>query len=123
MAKVKKNKNSYENIINALEKHLKKKKKKFLTQEEVFSFLDKKKLLVSEEGADELLAQLIKNKIISKDADKGDLDSVNSSDIGVELESFDDTKEIDLSLEKEQVVEVQDSELTNKLTETDDIVK
>ncbi|MCK5945783.1 MAG: RNA polymerase sigma factor [Mycoplasmataceae bacterium] len=142
MARVSK-KNSYNSVISMLEKELKKKKKKnkvkeFLSHDEVFKFLDKKKVLITEEGADELFELLLKENIISNDADQGDLDLVTEEDVkkesknkiikrktkkgGVELEIFDETKEIsltDLSVESN----IKDSELRNKLTSTDDIVK
>ena len=142
MARVSK-KNSYNSVISMLEKELKKKKKKnkvkeFLSHDEVFKYLDKKKVLITEEGADELFELLLKENIISNDADQGDLDSVTEEDVkkesknkiikrktkkgGVELEIFDETKEIsltDLSVESN----IKDSELRNKLTSTDDIVK
>ena len=123
MVKVKKNKSSYTTIIKALKEELKKKKLKNFSQAEVFTFLEKKKLLVSEEGADELLEQLLKKGIVLDSADKGDLKSVNSKDINIELESFDDTKEINLASIDEVKKEIADSELMNKLTDTDDIVK
>lgn len=123
MAKVTKNKNSYTAIIKALKSELKKKKVTHFSQEEVFKFLEKKKLLVSEEGADELLEQLLKKGIVLDQADKADLKSVNAKDINVELESFDDTKEIDLASITKTKKEISDSELLNKLTDTDDIVK
>lgn len=123
MARVRKNKNSYDSIVKALKSEMKKKKVKHFTQEEVFAFMDKKKLLVSEEGADELLELLLDKKIIEDKADKEDLVSVNQEDINVELESFDDTKEINLASIEEARKEISDAEISNKLTETDDIVK
>ncbi len=123
MAKVNKEKNSYELIIKALKKELtrlKKKDKKVvtMTQGEVFDFLDKKKLLVSEEGSDELFELLLKKKIVSVDADKEDIKEVN----GIELKSYDKGAEVSLD-DVDEKPEIADSELVNKLTSTDDIVK
>ncbi len=127
MAKVNKEKNSYDLVVKALKKELLRLKKKdkdlkFLTQEQVFDFMDKKKLLVSDEGSDELFEVLLKKKVVSTDADKADVKIVNEKGIEVELKSFDNTTEISLDDVKE-TIEVKDSELVNKLTSTDDIVK
>ncbi len=123
MAKIT-NKNSYETIIKLLKKE-KNKKGETLSQEQVFAILDKKKILVSEEGADELMEALITNKIISKDIDEGDFDEVEDNFAErevIKLKTFDDTKEISLDdVAKNQ--EVSNKSMQNKLTETDDIVK
>jgi len=129
-AKTKKN-NSYELIINALEDELQRKTKmnktkvkKFLTIDQVFKFLEKKKLLVSEESTDELLPLLLKRRIIRDEADEADKKATTKKDLSNEiiLESFDDTTEIKLEDISEKI-EVTDNELENKLTETDDIIK
>ncbi|WKX02217.1 RNA polymerase sigma factor [Candidatus Mycoplasma mahonii] len=118
MAKVNKDKNSYDLIIMAIKAELVKKKKKTLTQEEVFAFLDSKKLLVSEEGSSELFKALILEKIVD---DK--VDALDNADVDlVELQSYDDTQEISLD-NIELKKEVLDSQLVNKLTNTNDIVK
>ncbi len=131
MAKVT-NKNSYDSIVELLKdeqakKANKLKNKNFLmSQEEVFAFLDKKKVLISEEGADELLGILIKEKIISEDIDDGDFDAVEEDLCEpvevIKLNSFDDTQEIFLN-NITDTQEIEDKQLKNKLTETDDIVK
>ena len=127
MAKINKKKNSYDLVIKALKKELVKAKKKdktvkTLTQAQVFDFMDKKKLLVSEEGSDELFELLLKKKIVSTDADAADLKAVNEKGIGVELKTFDKSKGVSLD-DVEEKIEIKDSELVNKLTSTDDIVK
>ncbi len=130
MAKFKEN-NSYEVIINALEDEIQTKTKKnetktkkFLTINEVFKFLEEKKLLVSEESMDELLPLLIKRRIIKDEVDEEDKKAASLKDISdeVTLETFDDTEEIRLNDISEKM-EVTDVELENKLTETDDIIK
>ena len=142
MAKLSK-KNSYDSVISMLEKELKKRKRKkklkeHLSHDEVFKFLDKKKVMITDEGADELFDLLLEKKIISNDVDNGDLDAVTEDEVEaesknkiikkknnnteVELEIFDATQEIslaDISIESN----IKDSELKNKLTSTDDIVK
>ncbi len=133
MAKVVK-KNSYDAIVKLLKTEQVKKSKKakedvLFSQEEVFEILNKKKLFVSEEGADELLGTLIENQIIGTDIDVNDFDDVNEDDLKVEsgienisLRSFDDTQEISLS-NISAAAYIEDKQLSNKLTETDDIVK
>ncbi len=129
MARLKAKKSSYDLIVKAIAAELKAKKKKnskkkSLTQAEVFKFLDKKKLLVSEEGSDELFEILLAKKLVSGDADKSDLALTSEADFSgeIELKSFDEEQEISLD-EIAAKPEIKDSELVNKLTETDDIVK
>ncbi|TCG10844.1 RNA polymerase sigma factor [Mycoplasma todarodis] len=134
MAKVVK-KNSYDAIVKLLKAEQNKKSKKqkkdiIFSQEEVFEILNKKKLFVSEEGADELLATLIENKIIGTEIDEHDFDEVNEYDLqdgrvkeeSISLQSFDETQEISLS-NISTAAHIEDKQLSNKLTETDDIVK
>ncbi|CAM9140807.1 RNA polymerase sigma factor [Mycoplasma marinum] len=127
-------KNSYESIVNLLKKELVKRNKKsktkvLLSQDEVFNILNKKKLFVSEEGADELLETLMSNKIIGTDVDEHDFDDIDENDLGgrrkeetISLQSFDETQEISLKNVASATV-IDDKHLSNKLTETDDIVK
>ncbi|CAM9144507.1 RNA polymerase sigma factor [Mycoplasma todarodis] len=134
MAKVVK-KNPYETIVKLLKAEQKKKSKKakeeiIFSQEEVFEFLNKKKLFVSEEGADELLGTLIENNIIGTEIDAHDFDDVNEEELqegrvreeSISLQSFDETQEISLS-NISTAAHIEDKQLSNKLTETDDIVK
>ena len=117
--------NQYEAIIKLLEKEKKKMKVVYLSQDDVFSILDKKKVLVSEEGADELLDLLVKKGIIIDDVDEGDDELVSLEEASggeFSLKTFDDTQEIDLSSISDNT-EVSDSEMSNKLTDTGDIVK
>lgn len=138
MAKVKSSKNSYETIVNALAKHLASRPTNTLSQQEVFDFLEKKKILVSEEGAEELLEKLIEEGIVEDETDSSDLEDVSAEGIGQEsgidvdsvnedeeqitLQEFDETQEIVLT-DIDERQDTLDSELENKLTETDDIVK
>lgn len=137
MAKVKATKNSYETIVNSLAKHLATKKENTLTQQEVFDFLEKKKILVSEEGADDLLEKLIEEGIIDDETDKEDGEEISiielSKESGVtapaievedeiKLQEFDETQEIVLTNIDERM-DILDADIENKLTETDDIVK
>ena len=148
MAKVT-NKNQYATILKYLKAEKKKTKKEFLSQEDIFSLLDKKKILISEEGADELLSILIAEGLIEDELDEGDdeltslseasdgeinediddeedtllqLDVFEDNEDGLKLKSFDETQEIDLSSVAEEN-EVSDSDMENKLTDTGDIVK
>ena len=124
MAKVTK-KNEYNTVIELLRKQQKRLKVVYLSQDDVFKMLDKKKILISEEGATELLEILIKEKIIIDNVDEGDelLTSLDQASGGeLQLEDFGETIEIDLSTISE-TVEISDIDMSNKLTETGDIVK
>lgn len=149
MAKIQTKKGSFDSIIASLEENKKALKKNFLSQEEVFSFLDKKRILVSEEGADELLEALMLHGIVKDSIDDDDfsddgIDDLQSSQLAtdeinleeieeneedetkteeIKLVEFDDTQEISLANITETHHEFTDSEIENKLTETDDIVK
>ena len=129
MAKVT-NKNEYESIVKLLEKKKKTMKATFLSQEDVFELLEKKKLYLSEEGADELLDILSEEGIINNIEEDGDGDDEGAtlddfaSELGdeISLGGFDETQEIDLN-EVSDKDEISDAEISNKLTETGDIVK
>lgn len=139
MAKVTK-KNSYESIVKGLRKELISQQEtddvSCLTQDDVFEYLDKKKMLLTEEAIDELLQILVEEKIVDNDEDLtgGDAEAVLHEELPEfdpeEIEStqemslggFDDTQEVDLSSVSSKK-EVTDSDIENKLTETDDIVK
>ena len=119
-------KNEYTSIIKMIKKEKSKKKKKFLSQEDVFNILDKNKILVSEEGSEELLEILINKKIIKDDVDEEDkkVAFLGEKEFGgkIKLQNFDYNKDIKLSkVEIEQ--KIKDSEMQNKLTDTTDIVK
>ena len=118
--------NQYSTIVDLLKKQQKKLNVVYLSQEDVFKMLDKKKILVSEEGADELLAKLIEEKVIVDSFDEGDDDSTSLKEAAggeLVLDSFDETAEIDLSSISEDDDEVSDMDMSNKLTDTGDIVK
>lgn len=118
-------KNEYSTIVGLLQKQKKKLKVLYLSQDDVFKMLDKKKILMSEQGVDELLGILIKEKIVIDDIDDGDDELVGlgvASGGEIKLKSFDDTHEIDLSSITENV-NISDSDMSNKLTDTGDIVK
>ena len=125
-------------IIKQLRKELETKGKEVLTQEDVFNFIDKKKMLISEEGAEDLLVELMNEGIINDDIDSSDKEDVDQSDLLGEFPDFEldgddeDTSEISLDFDETQDIDlsdvsekkkVADSEISNKLTETDDIVK
>lgn len=118
-------KNEYHSIVEILKKKKKSLDVLYLSQEDVFSTLEKKKVLVSEEGADELLEILIKEGVIMDSFDEGDdeLTSLQDASNGeFTLTSFDDTEEIDLEDIKTED-QISDSDMKNKLTDTGDIVK
>jgi RNA polymerase primary sigma factor len=121
MAKIT-NKNSYTSIIKLLKAKLKKSKKKFFSQDDIFKFIEKKKLLVSEEGADELLKELINSKIIKDQIDAHDFDDVSRKDLNKKSGLKGNDKEVNLD-DIDYKSTVSDEQLKNTLTETDDIVK
>lgn len=118
--------NEYKTIIEMLKKQKTKLKKGYLTQEEVFAFLDKKKLLVSEEETEELLATLIKENLIVDDVDEEDNKLINFNqvvkDSGLVLQDFENTQKINLTDDVKEK-EISNLEITSKLTDTGDIVK
>ena len=144
-------------IFDSLSKELKKiskldSKEKFLSQENVFKFLEKKKLEIDDNDLDDLLLYLIKSKIIDSETDMSDLEeesiddflnegiSINDDfddnlentdeleiDISdtvdeLELKDYSDTDELDVS-EIVKQPRVSDKNMKNKLSETSDIVK
>ena len=127
MAKVT-NKNEYESIVKLLAKKKKTVKATYLSQEDVFEFLEKKKMYLSEEGADELLDILSEEGIINNVEEDADDEGATlddfASELGgaVSLGGFDETQEIDLNAVSDKE-EISDAEISNKLTETGDIVK
>ena len=124
MAKVT-NKNEYTTVVDLLKKQQKRLKVVFLSQDDVFKMLDKKKILMTEEGAGELLEILIQEKVILDHIDEGDdeLVSLESASGGeLKLKQYGETQEIDLSNVSEHA-EVSDIDMSNKLTDTGDIVK
>lgn len=142
-------------VSNELKKELKKITKlnpneKFLSQEKVFKFLDKKKLEIDDDDLDELLVHLINVEIISKEVDSIDLIDASINDFieegfveepddfilsdtdelelddelddELELKDYSDTDELDVS-EIIKQPRVSDKNMKNKLSETSDIVK
>lgn len=85
---------TYDFLINELSKVLEKKKKKllkskeikknqkiFLTNDEVYLFLDKKNLQIPEDEIDNMYSILIKSKILDKQADELDVADVELSEL------------------------------------------
>ena len=143
MAKVN-NENEYQSIISLLKEKQAKSKKAHLTQDDVFNILEKEKVLISEEGASDLLLHLINEGVLQDKADEGDEDlNAANEELGIDtveetqdvdldsdylggeeisLKNNYDTMEINLNDVADQVV-VSDEEMSNKLTDTGDIVK
>ena len=148
------NNSKFKFILTQLEKELKKITKvnpneKFISQERVFKFLEKKKLDVDDEDLDDLLLELIKSKIISSEADATDLNNasiddfilesedasknlnedinideliLDDADDELELKEYDDADELDIyGIIKHP--RIADKNMKNKLSETSDIVK
>lgn len=143
MAKVN-NENEYQSIISLLKEKQAKSEKDHLTQDDVFNILEKEKVLISEEGASDLLLHLINEGVLQDKADEGDEDlNAANEELGIDtveetqdvdldsdylggeeisLKNNYDTMEINLNDVADQVV-VSDEEMSNKLTDTGDIVK
>ncbi|AXE60699.1 RNA polymerase sigma factor [[Mycoplasma] phocae] len=102
--------NSIDLIIDIMkEEHKKvlKKNKKFLTQDDVFKILEKKKLYIDDAEAGEILEKLIKNKIIEDEVDSGDNEDtlLDGKEIQDDEEIFDESKlkEIDEEIIDEDI--------------------
>lgn len=107
-----------ESVIEDLKKL--KGKKKSLSQAEVTNYLiDKRKLSFDDDMIEQVFSKLMDEKIITADADLEDLADITEID-GIPLLDFNDSISLD-DISSSQ--EVTDSDLENKLTETDDIVK
>ena len=119
-----KTKNNYDPVIKIIEKELKRKKQKNFSQEELFDFLDKKKLMISEEELDEFNSLLMNKKILVDRVDEGDDSEISDTDEA--FRAMDNTMEINLHADQMDEVfeeEIHDEALRNKLSHTDDIIK
>ncbi|MDK2819862.1 MAG: RNA polymerase sigma factor [Mycoplasmataceae bacterium] len=139
-------------VVSLLQKEIKKNVKKnpenkYISQDNIFKFLDRKKLEIDDNDLDDLMLHLIEKKIISSDTDAFDLtestiddftdegikiddtdeliidtDELEILDDGLELKNYDDTDELFISNNIKHV-RVLDKNMKNKLSETSDIVK
>ncbi|QKT05278.1 RNA polymerase sigma factor [Mycoplasma sp. OR1901] len=75
--------NEYSLVIDILKDELKRKKKTFFTQEEVFDILDKRKLSIAQDddydGITEFFEVLMKHNIISNKVDQGDDELIDNT--------------------------------------------
>lgn len=119
--------NEFQSIINALEKELirinkkNKTKNEFLSQEQVFDFLSRKKLDIEDEDTDRLFEILTTSKIISGSTDLGDLEEISQQDFLDEISS--NKEPIDLSSIEEEDEDDDDdnSWLEEDLDKTEDL--
>ena len=136
-------------IVGLLEVELKKQtkkdaKNKYISQEKVFKFLEKKKLEIEDNDLDDLILHLMETKIISQEADMSDMVPAHLSDLTdegaslndtddfelknfdsmdeLELKDYDESDELDIH-DNIKHVRVSDKNMKNKLSETSDIVK
>jgi hypothetical protein len=136
-------------IVGLLEVELKKQtkkdaKNKYISQEKVFKFLEKKKLEIEDNDLDDLILHLMETKIISQEADMSDMIPAHLSDLTdedvslndtddfelknfdsmdeLELKDYDESDELDIH-DNIKHVRVSDKNMKNKLSETSDIVK
>ncbi|KKB26843.1 RNA polymerase sigma factor RpoD [Mycoplasmopsis meleagridis] len=102
-------KSGLDTIIDLLKGQMKKKKKKFLSQEEVYDYLDKIHVQIEENEMDEVFSTLMKQNILLNEVDLGDEDYVGKED-------FENENIPDFDLE-----EIDDFENSNEITidETD----
>ncbi|UVD81949.1 RNA polymerase sigma factor [Mycoplasma iguanae] len=137
----------FHTLIEVLKKEISKKSKTkgskaFLTQEEVYSFINKKKYFVDESEADELFIELLNQNIILNAADTGDEDEASLKDLEGLDDVLEDDEELDIDSFHNDELQLKDyddddslgygeikenkhhnAQLKNKLTETNDIVK
>ncbi|MBN4083512.1 RNA polymerase sigma factor [Mycoplasma sp. CSL10137] len=103
--------NNYDLVIDILKQELKRKKKTFFTQEEVFDILDKRKLSISQDdeydGITEFFEVLMEHKIISNKVDQGD-DELIDNTWSKELEN--NTKKLSKNKDKKTLEFNEDSE-------------
>ncbi|UUD35695.1 RNA polymerase sigma factor [Mycoplasmopsis caviae] len=73
-------------FVSMIKKHTRSIKKKQITQEEVYEYLDSIKVEIDDESMDEVLAQLFEAGLIIDESDEGDLDDVSLDDFDSEIE-------------------------------------
>lgn len=137
----------YEVLVKAIKIQLAQKtnKKNKFSQEEIFDFLDKKKLYIEDEDVKEFFEVLSKSNVLENKVDKGDDFDIDTKDEDISFfyEDEDDIKDFDDDyINDDNDLEIKDysdkdnnlnfikrsnktnsNQLKNKLTETDDIVK
>jgi|ERR1051325_1251309 hypothetical protein len=103
--------NEYKTIFNSLEKLKKRLKKDYLTQSEVYNFLEKNKIKLDETDTDDFFELLIERGVINRDLE---------DEKTLELDNiFDDI--IDESTEER--INYSDNDLNNNLSEPNDHIK
>ncbi|QZE12300.1 RNA polymerase sigma factor [Mycoplasma sp. Ms02] len=91
----------HQEIVNALHKFRDIKKKEYLSQEDVFAYLDSKGIFIEDESiADELLEELYADGVISNTSDDGDQDDVSLEDFDVPTNMKKATKQAKKSTKK-----------------------
>ncbi|WP_416738106.1 hypothetical protein ACLRE7_00125 [Mycoplasmopsis meleagridis] len=78
-------KSGLDTIIDLLKDQMKKKKKKFLSQEEVYDYLDKIHVQIEENEMDEVFSTLMKQNILLNEVDLGDEDYVGKEDLRTKI--------------------------------------
>lgn len=151
------NNSKFDYIVGLLQAETKKIRKKnvdekYISQDEVFKFLEKKKLEIQDDDLDELILHLMEKDVINPETDMLDIIDANINDLidegisigdtdefevddlvlknfddadiidELELKDFDDTDEFDID-DSIKHVRVSDKNMKNKLSETSDIVK
>ncbi|WP_027334020.1 RNA polymerase sigma factor [Mycoplasma elephantis] len=137
-------KNEFNTIIKELKKALKSSKKKRFLQEEILDYLDKNKLYLDDDHTDTFFQKLIEEDMVEsyseedeKEISENDLeeeiedtndyepstDEINLESEDTDMISFDDYDGENINLEEDDEEKFSNDKLTNKLTETNDIVK
>lgn len=71
---------SLNTIIELIKQESAKKKNKIFSQEEIYKFLDRKKVFIDDENADEIFNKLFDLKLLSNNVDFGDDDDISETD-------------------------------------------
>ncbi|AWX42798.1 RNA polymerase sigma factor [Metamycoplasma cloacale] len=127
-------------VVKKLKEELTKLQKKnasktSFNQEEVYKFLEKKKLFVDEEETNELFEQLIKQNILSMDIDFGDDDDVTETDLASNIKSskkskskidFDDEEEMEeiideIDFDESQIKDIEEEDLDEDIDENEEL--
>ncbi|VEU58284.1 RNA polymerase sigma factor [Mycoplasmopsis gallinacea] len=85
---------NYDLVVDLLKDQLKKKKKKHLSQEEVFDFLLKNQMEITEDN-DDFLERLISEDIVKNEFDEGDFDDTDLDDFKKNAGIFSDSDDKD----------------------------
>ncbi|WP_373435192.1 RNA polymerase sigma factor [Metamycoplasma equirhinis] len=118
-------------IVNKIKEELKKakaknKNKTYFTQDEIFTLIEKNKLFIDEEEANDILEKLISENIVKDDVDEGDFDDAEGFMKIIEKDDDDDEKPVEIdddNIDEAQLKELEDQVIDEEIdidTEYDD---